>query len=167
MRKRRRPLKMVGGVFYQPLGTTGNPTTEDAQDNAGDSDEDEDEENRLRLIEVQQLTHPGNHLGKKFTDLRKQGTNDRSGRSSLKSSSFHKNLWNLSRTEQENQQRKDSGEDNEVTNLGDGEYTETILQGKNSHQLMRPQIACLIQVTVVTKTRTTRKAEKKACGLRT
>lgn len=80
---------MVGGVFSQHLGATGNPATEDAQDNTGDSDEDEDEENRLSLIEVQQLTHPGDHLGEELTDLRKQRSNDRSGRS-LKSSSFHK-----------------------------------------------------------------------------
>lgn len=80
---------MVGGVFSQHLGATGNPATEDAQDNAGDSDEDEDEENRLSLIEVQQLTHPGDHLGEELTDLRKQRSNNRSGRS-LKSSSFHK-----------------------------------------------------------------------------
>lgn len=119
---------MVGDIFSQHLGAAGNPATEDAQDNTGDSDEDEDEENRLSLIEVQQLTHPGNHLGEEFTDLRKQRSNDRSGRS-LKSSSFQKYLWYLSRTEQENQHREDSGEDNKIANLGDGEYTETILQG--------------------------------------
>lgn len=119
---------MVGGVFSQHLRAAGNPATEDAQDNAGDSDEDEDQENRLSLIEVQQLTHPGNHLGEELTDLRKQRSNDRSGRS-LMSSSFHKKyLWHLSRTEQENQQRKDSSEDNKVANLGDREDAETMLQ---------------------------------------
>lgn len=158
---------MVGGVFSQHLGATGNPATEDAQDNAGDSDEDEDEENRLRLIEVQQLTHPSNHLGEELTDLRKQGTNDRRGRS-LKSSSFHNFfMGHLSRTEQEDQHRENSSENNEIANLGDSKNAETILQRQNSHQLMRPQIAFLIQVTVVTKTRTTRRAETQACGLRT
>lgn len=80
---------MVGGVFSQHLGTAGNPAAENAQNDTGDSDEDEDEENRLRLVEIQKLTHPSNHLGEKFTDLRKQRGNDRSGRS-LKSSSFLK-----------------------------------------------------------------------------
>lgn len=79
---------MVGGVFSQHLGTTGNPATEDAQDNAGNSDEDEDKENRLSFVEVQELTHPSNHLGEELTNLRKQRGNDRG--SSLKSSSFHK-----------------------------------------------------------------------------
>jgi hypothetical protein len=67
---------------------TGKKATEDAQDNAGDSDEDEDKENRLGLVEVEQLTHPSDHLGEELTNLRKQRSNDR--RSSLKSSSFHK-----------------------------------------------------------------------------
>lgn len=80
---------MVGGVFSQCLTATGNPAAENTEHNARDSDEDEDQENRLSLIEVQQLTHPGNHLGEELTDLRKQRSNDRSGRS-LKSSSFHK-----------------------------------------------------------------------------
>ena len=80
---------MVGGVFSQHLGTTGNPATEDAQDNTGDSDEDEDKEDRLSFVEVQKLTHPSNHRGKELTNLRKQRGNNRSGRS-LRSSSFHK-----------------------------------------------------------------------------
>lgn len=80
---------MVGGVFSQCLTATGNPAAKNTKHDARDSDENEDEENRLRLIEVQQLTHPGDHLGEELTDLRKQGSNDRSGRS-LKSSSFHK-----------------------------------------------------------------------------
>lgn len=83
---------MVGGVFSQCLTATGNPAAENTKHNARDSDEDEDEENRLSLIEVQQLTHPGDHLGEELTDLRKQRSNDRSGRS-LKSSSFHKNIY--------------------------------------------------------------------------
>lgn len=157
---------MVGGVFHQRLGATGNPATENAQDNAGDSDEDEDEENRLSLIEIQQLTHPSNQLSEKFADLRKQRANDGS-RSSLKSSPFHKIFWNLSRTQQENQHRENSSKNNEVTNLGDSKNTETILQRQKFHQLMRPQIAFLIHVTEVTKTRTTSKAETQACGLRT
>ena len=82
---------MVGGVFSQHLRSTRNPATEHAQDNAGDSDEDEDKENRLRFVEVQQLTHPSNHLGEELTNLRKQRGNDRG--SSLKSSSFHKNIY--------------------------------------------------------------------------
>ena len=80
---------MVGGVFSQCLTATGNPAAENTEHNARDSDEDEDKENRLSLIEVQKLTHPSNHLGEELTDLRKQRSNDRSGRS-LKSSSFHK-----------------------------------------------------------------------------
>lgn len=80
---------MVGGVFSQCLGATGNPAAQNTEHDARDSNEDENEENRLSLIEVQQLTHPGNHLSEELTDLRKQRSNDRSGRS-LKSSSFHK-----------------------------------------------------------------------------
>lgn len=117
---------MVGGVFSQHLGSTGNPASEHAQDNTGNSDEDEDKENRLSFVEVQQLTHPSDHLGEELTNLRKQRGNDRG--SSLKSSSFHKNIYgHLSRTEQENQHRKDSSEDNEVANLGNGKNPETIL----------------------------------------
>lgn len=80
---------MVGGVFSQYLRAAGNPATEDAQDNAGDSEDDENEEDRLSFVEVEKLTHPSNHLREKLTDLGKQGTNDRSG-CSLKSSSFHR-----------------------------------------------------------------------------
>ena len=80
---------MVGGVLSQHLGATGNPATEDTQDNAGNCEDDEYKENRLSFIEVQKLTHPSNHLSKELTDLRKQRSNDRSG-CSLKSSSFHK-----------------------------------------------------------------------------
>lgn len=83
---------MVGGVFSQHLGAAGNPATEDAQDNTGDSEDDENEENRLGFVEVEKLTHPSNHLREELTDLREQGSNDRSGRS-LKSSSFHKNIY--------------------------------------------------------------------------
>lgn len=119
---------MVGGVFSQCLGATGNPAAQNTEHDARDSDEDEDKENRLSLIEVQQLTHPGNHLSEELTDLRKQRTNDRSGRS-LKPSSFHKNIYgHLSRTEQENQHREYSSVDNEVANLGDSENAKTILQ---------------------------------------
>lgn len=157
---------MVGGVFSQCLGAAGNPAAENTEHDARDSDEHEDKENRLLFIEVEQLTHPSNHLGEKLTDLREQGSNN--GGSSLKSSSFHKNIYgHLSRTEQEDQHREDSREDNKIANLGDSEDTEAILERQNSHQLMRPQIAFLIQVTVVMKTRTTSKAETQACGLRT
>jgi len=82
---------MVGGVFSQSLGTTGNPAAKDTEDNTTDGEEDENKENRLSFIEVQELTHPSNHLGEKFTDLRKQRSNSRG--SSLKSSSFHKNIY--------------------------------------------------------------------------
>lgn len=157
---------MVGGVFSQCLGAAGNPAAENTEHNARDSENHEDEENRLRLIEVQKLTHPSNHRCEELADLRKQRGNN--GGSSLMSSSFHKNFYgHLSRTEQEDQHRKHSSEDNEIANLGDGKNTETILERKYSHQLMRPQIAFLIQVTVVMKTRTTSKAETQACGLRT
>ena len=157
---------MVGGVFPQRLGATGNPATQNSQDDTRDSDENKDKKNRLSFIEVKEFTHPCNHRSEKFTDLREQGSN--SGGSSLKTSSFQKNFYgHLSRTEQENQQRKNASENNETTNLGDGKNPEAVLQRQNFHQLMRPQIAFLIHVTVVTKTRTTSKAETQACGLRT
>lgn len=157
---------MVGGVFPQCLGATGNPATQDSKDNTRDHKEDEHKENRLSFVKVQQLTHPSNHLSEKFTDLSKQGSNSRG--SGLKTSSFHKIFYgNLSRTEQENQQGKNASKKDEITNFGDSKDTETVLQRQNFHQLMRPQIAFLIQVTVVTKTRTTSKAETQACGLRT
>lgn len=158
---------MVGGVFSQCLTATGNPAAENTKHNARNSQDYEDKENRLGFIEVKQLTHPSNHLGEELTDLGKQSSDNRSS-SALKSSSFHKKyLWYLSRTEQENQHREDSGEDNKIADLGNSENTETVLQRQNCHQLMRPQIAFLIQVTVVMKTRTTSKAETQACGLRT
>ena len=88
---------MVGGVFPKCLGATGNPTAQDAKHNARNTDENKDKENRLGLIEVKQIAHPGNHLSKELTDLRKQGSN--SGSSGLKTSSFHKNIYgHLSRT---------------------------------------------------------------------
>ena len=118
---------MVGGVFSQPLGTTGNPAAKNTKYDARDSQKNEYKENRLSFIEVQKLTHPSNHLSEKLTDLRKQRSNN--GGSSLKSSSFHKIfMGHLSRTKQENQHRKNSGEDNKVTNLGDSKNAETILQ---------------------------------------
>nr|DAQ30083.1 MAG TPA: hypothetical protein [Inoviridae sp.] len=89
MRKRRRPLKMVGGVFSQSLGTTGNPAAEDTENDASDSENHENEENWLLLIEINELTHPSNHRREKFTDQGKQrGKNGSS--SALKSSPFHK-----------------------------------------------------------------------------
>lgn len=89
MRKRRRPLKMVGGVFSQSLGATGNPAAEDTENDARDSENHEDKKNGLRLIEINELTHPSNHRREKLTDQGKQrGKNRRS--SALKSSSFHK-----------------------------------------------------------------------------
>ena len=87
MRKRRRPLKMVGGVFSQSLGATGNPSAKDTENNARDSENHEDEKNRLRLIEINELTHPSNHRGKKLTDQGKQRSENRSS-GALKSSSF-------------------------------------------------------------------------------
>lgn len=89
MRKRRRPLKMVGGVFSQSLGATGNPAAEDTENNARDSENHEDKKNGLRLIEINELTHPSDHRGEELTDQGKQrGKNRSSG--ALKSSSFHK-----------------------------------------------------------------------------
>jgi hypothetical protein len=119
---------MVGGVFSQSLGTTRNPAAEDTENDARDSENHEDEKNGLRLIEIDELTHPSNHRGEELTDQGKQRGEDRS-RSALKSSSFHKKyLWHLSRTEQENQHRENSSEDNEIANFGDRKDAETILQ---------------------------------------
>lgn len=158
---------MVGGVFSQRLRATGNPSTENTEDNARDSDDYKDKQNRLRLVEIYQLAHPSNHRGEELTDQRKQSGKN-GGSSALKSSSFHKIfMGHLSRTEQENQQRKYSSENNEIANLGDSENVEAILQRQKFHQIMRPQIAFLIHVTVVMKTRTTSRAETQACGLRT
>lgn len=118
---------MVGGVFSQRLGAPGNPAAKNTEDNTRDSDNHEDKQNRLLLIEINKLTHPSNHRGEELTDQRKQRGKNR-GRSALKSSSFHKNIYgHLSRTEQENQHRENSNENNEITNLGDSEDTETVL----------------------------------------
>ena len=89
MRKRRRPFKMVGGVFTQRLTTAGNPAAKDTENDARDSENHEDKENGLRLIEINELTHPSNHRGEKLTDQGKQRSENRSS-SALKSSSFHK-----------------------------------------------------------------------------
>lgn len=119
---------MVGGVFSQHLGATGNPAAKNAEDNARDSDDHKDKQNGLRLIEVDELSHPSDHRGEELTDQGKQRGKNR-GSSALKSSSFHKNIYgHLSRSEQENQHREDSSEDNEVTNLGDSKNAEAILQ---------------------------------------
>lgn len=80
---------MVGGVFSQSLGTTGDPAAEDTKNNARDSENHEDEKNRLLLIEINKLAHPRNHRGEKLTDQGKQRGKNGS-RSALKSSSFHK-----------------------------------------------------------------------------
>lgn len=118
---------MVGGVSSQSLGATGNPAAKDTENDARDSENHEDEENGLRLIEINELTHPSDHRREELTDQGKQRGKNRSGRA-LKSSSFHKKyLWHLSRTEQENQHRENSGEDNKIANLGDREDAETIL----------------------------------------
>lgn len=123
---------MVGGVFPKHLGTSGNPAAKNTEDNARDSDNHKNEQNRLFLVEIDELAHPRNHRGKKLTDQGKQRGKNR-GRS-LKSSSFHKNIYgNLSRSEQENQHRENSGENNEVTNLGNGKNAEAILQRENTH----------------------------------
>lgn len=119
---------MVGGVFSQRLAATGNPPAKNTEDNARDSDNHKDKQNRLFLIEVDKLAHPSDHRGEKLTDQGKQRSKN-GGRSGLKSSSFHKNIYgHLSRTEQENQQRENSSEYNEIANLGDSENVETILQ---------------------------------------
>ena len=83
---------MVGGVFSQRLGATGNPAAENTEDNARDGDDHKDKQNRFRFIEVDQLTHPSDHGREKLTDQGKQRGKNR-GRSALKSSSFLKYLW--------------------------------------------------------------------------
>ena len=83
---------MVGGVFSQCLTATGNPATKNTEHDTRDGQNHEDEENRLGFIEVEQLPHPSNHLGKELTDLRKQSSNNRSS-IALKSSSFLKNIY--------------------------------------------------------------------------
>lgn len=83
---------MVGGVFSQHLGATGNPATKNAEDNARDSQNYEDKENRLFFVEVDKLPHPRNHRGEEITDQRQQRGKNR-GSSALKSSSFLKNIY--------------------------------------------------------------------------
>ena len=83
---------MVGGVFSQCLGATGNPAAQNTKHDARNGEDHEHKENRLLLVEIKQVAHPSDHGCEELTDLRKQGSNDRS-RSSLKSSSFHKILW--------------------------------------------------------------------------
>lgn len=83
---------MVGGVFSQPLGTTGNPAAKNAEDNARDSQNHEDKENRLFFIKVNKLPHPSDHRGEELTDQGKQSCENGSS-SALKSSSFHKNIY--------------------------------------------------------------------------
>lgn len=83
---------MVGGVFSQRLTTTGNPAAKDTENDARDSENHEDKENGLRLIEIDELTHPSNHRGEELTDQGKQRSEDRTG-SALKSSSFHKIIY--------------------------------------------------------------------------
>lgn len=118
---------MVGGVFSQSLGATGNPAAENTENDARDSENHEDKENGLRFIKINKLTHPSNHRGEELTDQGKQRGENRSS-SALKSSSFHKNIYgNLSRTEQENQHRENSGKDNEITNFWNRKDAETIL----------------------------------------
>lgn len=83
---------MVGGVFSQRLGATGNPAAKNTEDNARDGNDHKDKQNRLRFIEVDQLTHPSNHRGEELTDQGKQRGKNRGSRG-LKSSSFHKNIY--------------------------------------------------------------------------
>jgi hypothetical protein len=83
---------MVGGVFSQRLTTTGNPAAKDTENDARDSKNHEDKENGLRLIEINELTHPSNHRREKLTDQGKQRSENRSS-SALKSSSFHKIIY--------------------------------------------------------------------------
>lgn len=83
---------MVGGVFSQLLGATGDPAAKDTENDARDSENHEDEQNGLRLIEINELTHPSDHRGKKLTDQGKQRSKNRSS-GALKSSSFLKNIY--------------------------------------------------------------------------
>ena len=80
---------MVGGVSSECLTTAGNPAAENTEHDARNSENHEDKKDRLLLIEVNQLTHPSDHLREKLADLRKQRANDGSSRS-LKSSPFQK-----------------------------------------------------------------------------
>ena len=131
MRKRRRPLKW-SAAFSLTLRTTWNPTAEKTKHDTCNRQNDENKKNRLLLVEINQLTHPRDHLSEKFADMREQRSNDGSTRS-LKSSPFQKIFWNLSRTQQENQHRKYSSKNNEITNLGDSKNAETKLQRKKFH----------------------------------
>lgn len=83
---------MVGGVFSQRLTTAGNPAAKDTENDASNSEDHEDKENGLRLIEVNELTHPSDHRCEELTDQGKQRGENRS-RSALKSSSFHKKIF--------------------------------------------------------------------------
>lgn len=80
---------MVGGVFSQHLGATGDPAAKNAENNARNSDDHEDKQNGLRLVEINELSHPSDHRGEELTDQGKQRGKNRSS-SALKSSSFHK-----------------------------------------------------------------------------
>ena len=80
---------MVGGVFSQHLGATGNPAAKNAENDARNSDDHKYKQNGLRLIEVNELSHPSDHRGEELTDQGKQRSKNR-GSSALKSSSFHK-----------------------------------------------------------------------------
>ena len=82
---------MVGGVFPQCLRAAGNPAAKNTEHDAGDSNDHKDEQNGLRLIEVDELSHPSDHRGEELTDQGKQRGKNRSS-SALKSSSFHKNI---------------------------------------------------------------------------
>nr|DAX72682.1 MAG TPA: hypothetical protein [Inoviridae sp.] len=83
---------MVGGVFSQPLTTARNPAAEDTENDARNSENHEDKENGLRLIEINELTHPSNHRCEELTDQGKQRCENRRS-SALKSSSFHRNIY--------------------------------------------------------------------------
>lgn len=84
---------MVGGVFSQRLGTTGNPAAKNTEDNARDSNNHKDKQNRLLLIKIDELAHPSDHRGEELTDQGKQRCKNRGSNSALKSSSFHKNIY--------------------------------------------------------------------------
>ena len=83
---------MVGGVFSQQLGSTGNPATQDTQDDTANGKNHEDQKDGLGLVKVQKIAHPRNHSREELTDLGEDGSDSGSG-SSLKSSPFLKNLW--------------------------------------------------------------------------
>lgn len=83
---------MVGGVFSQRLTTTWNPAAKNTENDARDSENHEDKENGLRLIKIDELTHPSNHRGEKLTDQGKQRCENRRS-SALKSSSFQKKIF--------------------------------------------------------------------------